>query len=121
MRHPKNDEEQQLLHEDKIFCTICSCMPCQILTKLLILLQSMTLKHTCAFLRSPPVLPPKMGAGVEGSKLGGEKGFFSSFFSFLSEDFSLVAPSAATRTLQHIASVSHMAAGFSLKLTKGMA
>ena len=43
------------------------------------------------------MLPPKIGAGVEGSRLGGVKGFFSSFLS--SDFFSLVAPSAATRTL----------------------
>ena len=53
---------------------------------------------TCAFLRSPPVLPPKIGAGVLGSRLGGDQGFFSSFFSSF---FSFVAPSAETATLHH--------------------
>ena len=53
---------------------------------------------TCAFLRRPPVLPPKMGAGVLGSRLGGDQGFFSSFFSSF---FSFVAPSAETATLHH--------------------
>lgn len=54
---------------------------------------------TCAFLSSPPVLPPKIGAGVEGSRLGGVKGFFSSFLSSFLSSFSFVAPSAETRTL----------------------
>ena len=43
------------------------------------------------------MLPPKMGAGVLGSRLGGDSVFFSSFFS---SDFSFV--SAATATLQAI-------------------
>ena len=37
--------------------------------------------HTCAFLRRPPVLPPKMGDGVLGSKVGGFQGVFSFFSS----------------------------------------
>ena len=44
------------------------------------------------------MLPPKMGAGVLGSRLGGDQAFFSSFFS---SDFSFV--SAATATLQAVA------------------
>lgn len=37
--------------------------------------------HTCAFLRRPPVLPPKIGDGVLGSRVGGFHGVFSFFSS----------------------------------------
>ena len=44
---------------------------------------------TWAFLSKPPVLPPKMGAGVEGSSVGGDHDFFS-----------FVSVAAATLSLQ---------------------
>ena len=51
----------------------------------------MCCNHTCAFLRRPPVLPPKMGDGVLGSKVGGFQGAFSCFFScFFSSAIALV-------------------------------
>lgn len=41
----------------------------------------MICNHTCAFLRRPPVLPPKIGDGVLGSRVGGFQGAFSFFSS----------------------------------------
>lgn len=51
---------------------ICDYMPAT--------LKSVNSNHTCAFLRRPPVLPPKMGDGVLGSRVGGFHGAFFSFF-----------------------------------------
>ena len=44
-------------------------------------IQNITCNHTCAFLRRPPVLPPKIGDGVLGSRVGGFQGAFSFFSS----------------------------------------
>ena len=49
------------------------------------------------------MLPPKIGDGVAGSRVGGDHGFFSSFF--LSSFFSFVPDSAAVVTLQKLAQV----------------
>ena len=43
---------------------------------------------TWAFLSKPPVLPPKMGAGVAGSSVGGDQAFFS-FVSVAADTLSL--------------------------------
>ena len=46
----------------------------------------MSCNHTCAFLSRPPVLPPKMGDGVLGSRVGGfQAAFLSSATALLSE------------------------------------
>jgi hypothetical protein len=60
--------------------------------------ENVTCNHTCAFLSRPPVLPPKMGDGVLGSRVGGFQGAFLSSATALLRDRALRGRAALLRS-----------------------